>query len=81
MYMGEVSTKQLISVALMILVTMAMIFFIGYKFAYDKAIRYATEQNEEKLKENRKSRGIKGGNPDFILGNTLTLGIGGQDEK
>ena len=81
MYMGEVSTKQLISVALMILFTMAMIFFIGYKFAYDKAIRYANEQIEEKIEEYRISRGIQGGNPDFILGNTLTLGIGGQDEK
>ncbi len=79
MYIGDISTKQLISIALMILFTMAMIFFIGYKFAYGKAIRYANEQIEERVNEFKMSYNI-GTNPDFTLGNIQPI-EGGQDEK
>ena len=47
MYMGDVSNKQLISIALMIMFALAAMFFIGYKLAYDKAIKYANEQISE----------------------------------
>ncbi len=79
MYMGEVSTKQLISVALMILFTMALMFFIGYKFAYDKSVRYANEQIEEKVNELEIRYNLRT-NPDFMLGNIPSLEIGGKDE-
>ena len=68
MYVGEVSKAQLISVALMIMFALAAMFLIGYKFAYDKAIRYANIQIEEISEKNRINEGL-GTNPDFILGN------------
>ncbi len=68
MYMGEVSKAQLISVALMIMFALAAMFFIGYKFAYDKAIRYANEKISEAIEDVRFKSGIIQ-NPDFILGN------------
>ncbi len=68
MYVGEVSKAQLISVALMIMFALAAMFLIGYKFAYDKAIRYANEQIEEISEKNRINGGL-GINPDFTLGN------------
>ena len=66
--MGEVSKAQLISVALMLLFAFAAIFFMGYKFAYDKAIRYANEQIEE-ISEKNKFNNRLITNPDLILGN------------
>jgi len=81
MYIGNFEiTKQLISVALMILFTMAAMFFIGYKFAYDKAIRYANEQIED-IKEDLEVRYNIMRNPDLVLGNIPPLDFGGQDEK
>ena len=65
----------------MILFTMAMMFFLGYKFAYDKAIRHANKQIEE-IKEDMEFGRIMGGNPDYILGNIPPLEIGGiENEK
>ena len=66
MYLGEVSKTQLLSVALMIIFTMAAMFFIGYKFSYDKAIRYANIKIEEEVGELREQYNV---NQDFILGN------------
>ncbi len=80
MDMGEVSTKQLISVALMIMFAFAAMFFIGYKFAYDKAIRYANNQIEEKVNNYKMQYNI-GNNPDFILGNIEIPDFGGQNDK
>ena len=81
MYLGEVSTTQLISVALMLLFAFTAIFFIGYKFAYDKAINYANEQIEEKVGEFKSNQGLKADNPDFVLGNIESPDFGGQNEE
>lgn len=43
--------KQEVSIALMIFFALTAMFFLGYKFAYDKAIGYANEQIEEKISE------------------------------
>ncbi len=69
MYIGEVSTKQLISVALMILFTMAAMFFMGYKYAYTKAINYANEQITKEVDAFKAIYGIvnQEENTDFIL--------------
>ncbi len=77
MYMGEVSKAQLISIALMIMFALAAMFLMGYKFAYDKAIRYANEQIEE-ISEKNKFNNRLITNPDFTLGNIKPpdLGVG-----
>lgn len=81
MYIGNFEiTKEMISVALMILFTMAAMFFIGYKYAYTKAITYANEQIEEKVNNFKMQYNI-GTNPDFVLGNIPPLDIGGLNEK
>ena len=72
MYIGSFEIgKQEVSIALMILFAMAAMFFIGYKYAYNKAIIYANEQIEEKVRDFKMSYGLmnQGDNPDFILGN------------
>ena len=70
MYIGNFEiNKQMISLALMILFAMAAMFFMGYKYAYDKSISYANEQIEEKVNEVKMMYGIQEGNLDFILGN------------
>lgn len=74
MYVGNIETKQLISIALMILFAMAAVFFLGYKLAYNKAITYANEQIEEKTAEFRINSGLVSGNPDFMLGNLPDFG-------
>ncbi len=74
MYMGEVSTKQLISVALMIMFALAAMFFIGYKFAYDKAIRYANNQLED-ITDDLENRYNLMRNPDIFLGNIPPIEI------
>lgn len=71
--------KQEVSIALMILFAMSAMFFIGYKYAYDKAINYANEQIEEKVNEFKMDKGIME-NPDITLGNIPPLDIGGQNE-
>lgn len=81
MYIGNLEIgKQEVSIALMILFTMAVMFFLGYKYAYDKAINYANEQIEEKVNEFRINQGLMA-NPDILLGNIPPLDIGGQDEE
>ena len=70
MYIGNFEiTKEMISIALMILFFGTAMFFIGYKYSYTKAITYANEQIEEKIEEYKVSKGIQEGNPDYILGN------------
>lgn len=61
--------KQEISIALMILFAMAAMFFIGYKYAYDKAISYANEQIEESIEKFKIDHNLKSDNPDYIIGN------------
>ena len=80
MYIGSFEiTKQMISVALMILFFGITMFFIGYKYAYTKAINYANEQIEEKVNEFKINKGLTE-NPDVILGNIPSLDIGGKNE-
>ena len=81
MYIGEVSTTQLISVALMLLFAFTAIFFIGYKYAYDKAISHANEQIEKITDELRIKQGLGIGIPDMILGNIEIPNFGGQNEE
>ena len=78
MYIGDISTKQLISIALMMMFALAAMFLIGYKFAYDKAIRYANGQIDEKVERFKIEYGITEGNPDFILGNIEIVASGGE---
>ncbi len=83
MYIGNLEIgKQEVSIALMILFAMTAMFFLGYKFAYDKAAVYANEQIEEKINEFRIHYGLIkiGDNPDFILGN-IELPGGTEDGK
>ena len=82
MYIGDFEiTKEMISVALMILFFGAAMFFIGYKYAYTKAINYANEQIEEKVNEFKINQGLID-NPDYILGNKIKIpGFGDQDEE
>lgn len=47
-----------ISIALMIMFAMAAMFFIGYKYAYDKAISYANEQITELTEDIQMKYGI-----------------------
>lgn len=74
-------TKEMISVGLMILFFGMAMFFIGYKYAYDKAVNYANEKIEEKVNEFKTNYGIveQSKNPDVFLGN-IELPVGGQDE-
>ena len=81
MYIGNFEIgKQEVSIALMILFAMAAMFFIGYKYAYDKAITYANEQIEEKVNEFKINRGLIE-DPDIILGNIPPLDIGGFENE
>ncbi len=81
MYIGNFEiTKEKISIALMIIFAMAMMFFLGYKYAYDKSISYANEQIGEKVEEFKMMYGIQEGNTDFMLGN-IDYPIGGKDEE
>ena len=81
MYVGDISTKQLTSIALMILFMSISIFFLGYRYAYNKAINYANEQIEEKIKEFKVSYGIVSGNPDIFSGNIEIPNLGGPNEE
>ena len=80
MYIGTLSIKQLISIALMILFAMTAIFFLGYQYAYSKAITYANQQIREKVNDFKINSGLVSGNPDFILGN-ITWEEAGLNEK
>ena len=82
MYIGNLETKQLISIALMIFFAMAAMFFIGYKYAYDQAITYANEQIVEKVNELKTELGIINmkDNPDYILGNRGLSDFGGIED-
>ena len=81
MYIGNFEIgKQEVSIALMILFALAAMFFLGYKYAYDKAIGYANEQIEERVNEFKAEYGIVNENQDFLLGN-IELPKGDKDEK
>ena len=82
MYIGNLETKQLISIALMILFFGMAMFFMGYKYAYNNAINYANEQIEYGINDFKMRFGIvnKADNPDFIIGN-VEIPIGGKDGK
>lgn len=80
MYVGDIETKQLISITLMIIFALAVMFFLGYKMAYDNAIKYANEQIEEKTENFRVNYGIVEGDLDYLLGNIPNL-EGSEDEK
>ena len=80
MYIGTLETKELVSIALMIMFAMAAMFFIGYQLAYSKAINYANEQIEEKVNEFKTDYQI-GKNPDFILGNMEIPDFRGEDDE
>lgn len=80
MYIGELTTRQLISISLMILFTMAIMFFIGYKFAYDKAVRHANEQLEDLTSELEIRYDFRA-NPDRMLGNLPPLIIEGMENE
>lgn len=79
MYIGELSTRELISIGLMIFFALAAMFFFGYKYAYDVAITYANEQIEERINEAREYLNII--DPDYILGNIEIPDFGGQNEE
>ncbi len=79
MDMGEVSTKQLISVALMLLFAFTAIFFIGYKYAYDEAITYANKQIEANVEGCKIYSGLDK-NPNITLSNIGILNSGGENE-
>ena len=81
MYIGNFKIgKQEVSIALMILFAMTAMFFIGYRYAYDKAITYANEQIEEKVNEFKINKGFVE-NPDILLGNIPPLDIGGIENE
>ena len=69
-----------ISIALVIFFAMVVMFFIGYYYAYTKAVTYANEQMEIKMDEFRRENDIFY-NPDIILGNIELPKIGGQNEE
>lgn len=84
MYIGNFEIgKQEVSIALMILFAMAAMFFLGYKYAFDKAINYANEQIEARMNEFKANYGIINmvENPDFMLGNIEQPDFGGKNEE
>ena len=82
MYIGNFEIgKQEVSIALMILFALAAMFFLGYKYAYTKAIVYANEQIEEQVNEFKANYGIMEGNPDFTLGNIEIPDFGGKEDE
>jgi ammonia channel protein AmtB len=81
MYIGTLETKELVSIALMIMFAMAAMFFIGYKLAYNKAINYANEQIDEKVNEFKADYGLVNKNTDFILGNIEIPDFRGEDDE
>ena len=59
-----------ISIALVIFFAMVVMFFIGYYYAYTKAVNYANEQIEEKIDEFRAKNNLWDlQNPDIVIGN------------
>ena len=56
----------------MLLFAFTAVFFLGYKFAYDKANVHANNQIEEKMEELRNRYGFSQ-NPDFLLGNIIDI--------
>ena len=81
MYIGTLETKELVSIALMIMFAMAAMFFIGYYLAYSKAINYANEQIDERVNEFKSDYGLVNKNPDFILGNIEIPDFRGEDDE
>ena len=83
MYVGDIGTKQLVSIGLMIMFALAAMFFIGYQYAYSKAVSYANEQIEDKVTEFKMMYGIinKEDNQDFILGNIEFPDMEVEDEE
>ena len=61
--------RQELSIALMILFAMALMFFMGYKLAYNKAVIYANDQIITQVEDFKSSYGLTKDNPDYILGN------------
>ncbi len=81
MYIGNFEiTKGMISIALMILFALAAMFFLGYQYAYSKAVIYANEQIEEKVDNFKKMYGIQEINTDFLLGNIEPIDFGDKNE-
>lgn len=69
MYIGNFEIgKREISIALMIFFALTAMFFLGYKFAYDKAITYANNQIEKNTKEFIINYGLIS-NPSILFGN------------
>ncbi len=81
MYIGnfEIGRKE-ISIALVILFALVAMFFLGYQYAYTKAIVYANEQIEEQVNDFKAQYNI-GTNPDFTLGNIPPIDLGGKNEE
>ncbi len=71
MYIGELNQKQLISVALMVCFAMAAMFFMGYRYAFNKAVTYANDQIEEKIDDFKSQFGLLSSleNTDWMIGN------------
>lgn len=72
MYLGEVGIKELVCVGLMIIFTMAAMFFMGYRYSYGKAIKYANNQLS-KLTEEFQNRQATMKGEDFILYEPLEI--------
>ena len=81
MYIGNFEIrKQEVSVALMILFALAAMFFLGYKYSYDRAMSYANEQIEERVDEFKVNYGIQEGDTGFILGNIELPDVEGKED-
>ena len=68
-----------VSVALMIMFAMAAMFFLGYRYAYGKAIIYANEQIEEKIEEFKVENNLI--MPDVVLGNIPPINWSDKDGR
>ena len=67
--------KEKISIALMILFALIAMFFLGYKYAYDKAITYANIQIEKNVEEFKANYNIKEDNFMFKDMNIKDFGV------
>lgn len=65
----------------MILFALSAMFFLGYKYSYNKAIKYANEQIEEKIENFKINQGLMNADLDVVLGNIELPDFGGQDEE
>lgn len=49
--LGEIGVKQVLSISLMVLFALGAMFFLGYRYAYEKAIGYANNELNKKVEE------------------------------